>query len=297
MTGRWAIVVHGGAKSIDPAQAEANRCGCLAAVAAGQAVLEAGGAAVDAVEAAIRVLEDDPTFNAGRGSVRNAAGDVEMDAALMDGQTLDLGGVAAIRGVRHPITVARLMLREDPVLLVADGARTFAAERGAERCDPPAPMLPGNGAGRGGAGRDTVGCVALDLQGHLAAGTSTGGLEGCAVGRVGDSPLPGCGLYAEDGVGAVSFSGDGEAIARTMLASRVVRGLEGGDPDSAVERALVRLVSLGADGGAIALDGAGRIGWNHNSRNFAVGYVVSGAGDARAFLAKAEEREIGQDAG
>jgi len=178
MTRRWAILVHGGAKDIDPWQEDANRRGCHAAVAAGQTVLARGGAAVDAVEAAIRILEDDPTFNAGYGSVLNAEGEVQMDAALMDGRTLDLGGVGGIRGVRHPISVARLMLREKPVLLVGDGARRFAAEHAAELCDPHA-LIPPNLQPAMGKGRhDTVGYVALDMDGHLAAGTSTGDLDG-----------------------------------------------------------------------------------------------------------------------
>ena len=132
----WALIVHGGAKEIAPEQEEANRHGCLEALAAGQAILEQGGSAVDAVEAAIRILESDPTFNAGYGSDLNADGEVEMDAALMDGSSLALGAVAAIQGVRHPISVARRMLSETPTLLVGEGARRFAAAQDAELCEP-----------------------------------------------------------------------------------------------------------------------------------------------------------------
>jgi beta-aspartyl-peptidase (threonine type) len=280
----WALVLHGGAKEIAPEKEQANRAGCIEALKAGAAVLRSGGSALDAVEAAIRVLEKDPTFNAGAGSVRNADGEVEMDAALMDGATLDVGGVAAIRGVRHPVTVARLMLRETPTLLVAEGARRFAAEQGAELCDPShiaeaeqEPAL------------DTVGCIALDMQGNLAAGTSTGGLEGSHPGRVGDSALPGCGLYADNAIGAVAFSGDGESISRTMLAARVMQSLESGPPQAAAGEAIARLGRVGGEAGGIVLDRAGRAGWAHNSPHFAVGIVTSEDESLRAYLRKDEE--------
>src|SRR4051812_39080221 len=121
----WALILHGGAKDIAPEQEGANRLGCMAALEVGAAILNQGGAALTAVEASIQALEDDPTFNAGHGAVSNAEGEIEMDAALMDGATLDVGGVAAIKRVRHPISVARLMLRETPILLAADGAARF----------------------------------------------------------------------------------------------------------------------------------------------------------------------------
>jgi L-asparaginase / beta-aspartyl-peptidase len=274
----WALVVHGGAKEIAPEQEEANRRGCLAALAAGQALLEQGGSAVDAVEAAIRVLEDDPTFNAGFGSDRNADGAVEMDAALMDGATLDIGAVAAIQGVRHPISVAKRMLSEPPTLLVGPGARRFAAEHGAQLCDPEEMI-----AGQPDAPEpkhhwhDTVGCVALDQSGRIAAGTSTGGLDGTLPGRVGDSPLPGCGFYAGNAIGGVAFSGDGESIARTLLAARVMQALErDGSPHAAVEAALGILARVGGEAGGIALDRHGRVGWAHNSSHFAVAWITSG---------------------
>jgi beta-aspartyl-peptidase (threonine type) len=280
---RWALVLHGGAKEIAPEKARANRAGCVEALAAGAAVLRSGGSAVDAVEATIRVLEDDPTFNAGRGSVRNADGEVEMDAAIMDGDTLELGGVAALRDMRHPVSVARLMLREAPTLLVAEGARRFAEAHGAEACAP-AELLVAEDAGH-----DTVGCVALDMRGNLAAGTSTGGLEGCPAGRVGDSPLPGCGLYADNSLGAVAFSGDGESISRGMLAARVMQSLESQPPEAAIEQAIARLARIGGEAGGIVLDRAGRIGWAHNSPHFAVGIVTSEDETLHAYLHKSEE--------
>ncbi len=283
----WVLVLHGGAKDISEAERDRNRAGCLAALEAGAAVLRDGGEAVSSVEAAIRVLEDDATFNAGRGSVRNADGEVEMDAALMDGATLEFGGVAALRGVRHPVSVARALLRDQPVLLAGEGARRFADARGLGGAAPPlsaeehARMLAREAA-------DTVGCVALDAAGNLAAGTSTGGLSGKHPGRVGDSPIPGCGLLAENGVGAVSFSGHGEAIARAVLAARVMQGIEAGlVPREAVWAALRRLERTGGDAGGIALDAQGRIGIAHNSPHFAVAWLAEG-GAPRVALHESE---------
>jgi beta-aspartyl-peptidase (threonine type) len=196
----------------------------------------------------------------------------------MDGSDLSLGGVAALRGVRNPIAVARLLLREKPVLLVAEGARRFAESRGVAFTDHP--VRPTDAAGRS----DTVGCVARDMDGHLAAGTSTGGLEGCAPGRVGDSPLAGCGLYADDAVGAVVFSGDGEEIARAMLAARVIQALEAGPPQAAIEAAIARVARLGAEAGGLVLDREGCFGWAHNSPHFSIGYRDSRMTETRVEL-------------
>lgn len=282
--GAWALIVHGGAKDIPPDLEAAHRQGCLRAVEAGAAVLAAAGPAVAAVEAAVRVLEDDPVFNAGRGSVPNAAGEVECDAAIMDGTTLAVGGVAAVRKLAHPISVARLMLPQTPVLLVADGAEAFARRHGAEICSP-ADLL---AASASGAGCDTVGCVALDRDGAIAAGTSTGGLSGSAAGRVGDSPLPGCGLYADDAVGGVSLSGEGESLVRTILAARLMQALEAGAPREAIDKALKQLERVGGEAGLIVVDRHGRVGWGHNSRNFAVAWA-SDRRPAAAYLHQSED--------
>ncbi|MET3666522.1 isoaspartyl peptidase/L-asparaginase family protein [Caulobacter sp. 1776] len=281
---RWAIIVHGGAKDIPPGQEQIHRDGCLAALGAGQAVLEAGGRALDAVVAAVRALEDDPTFNAGRGAVRNARGEVELDAAIMDGQTLAVGGVAAVKTLRHPISVAAAMLPEVPVLLVGEGAEAFARAHGGEFCAP-ADLL---AAGPDDRGCDTVGCVALDRHGNIAAGTSTGGLSGCHPGRVGDSPLPGCGLYADNAVGGVSLSGDGESLIRTTLAARLMQGLETLPPGPAIETALSHLARVGGEAGLIVIDAAGRIDWDHTSAQFAVAHA-SASQPARAFVNRAED--------
>jgi beta-aspartyl-peptidase (threonine type) len=273
---RWAVIVHGGAKDIAPQDEDRNRRGGLEAAAAGAAVLERGGPAVEAVEAAIRVLEDDPTFNAGFGSVLTRDGRVEMDAALMDGSTLDIGAVAAVPGVRHPISVARLLVPERPTLVVGEGAREFAVGRGAEVCPPQDMIAPQDHVSEASRAHDTVGCVALDRSGHVAAGTSTGGLPDTMPGRVGDSPLPGCGFYADDLAGGVAFSGDGEDISRTMLAARVIQALEGGQaPRDAASSAIARLGRTGGEAGAIVIDARGEIGWAHNSTHFAVAWKTS----------------------
>ena len=288
----WAIILHGGAKEIEPDEAEANRSGCLRALSAGRAVLEGGGSAVDAVEAAIRVLEDDPAFNCGYGSVLNAAGEVEMCAALMEGRTFDVGGVSIVQGVRHPVSVARAMLEAETTLIAGPGARAFAAEKGLELCDPAALKASEDEKKRGRTGaHDTVGCVALDRHGLLVAGTSTGGLDDTPVGRVGDSALPGCGFYADNDLGAVAFSGDGEHIARKMLAARVMHALGTQGPDEALGLAIRHVAQIGGEAGGIVLTPDGRFGWMHNSREFAVAHVSSEQPEPQVYLRKAEERE------
>jgi beta-aspartyl-peptidase (threonine type) len=286
----WALIVHGGAKEIEPADEQANRDGMRQAVEAGRRVLEEGGSAVDAVECAIRVLETLPVFNAGTGSALNAAGGIEMCAGLMDGRDRSVGAVTVIRDVRHPISVARRLLPEKEILLAGEGAMVFAREQQLELVD-------GNElrsqAAPAQQEHDTVGAVALDRDGHLAAGTSTGGLTGSRVGRVGDSPQPGCGYYADDRVGGVSLSGDGETIARVVLASKIMNRLDKGEePQEAIASALAELPQVGgeeADGGAIAITRDGRFGWSHNSPHFAVAYVNKGMNEPGVWLAQSED--------
>ena len=288
----WALIVHGGAKEMQPGEEEANREGVLAALAAGSAVLEAGGSAVDAVEASIRVLEDLPIFNAGRGSAPNAAGEVEMCAGLMDGRDLSTGAVAAIRQVRNPIAVARKLMPEKEIILAGEGALLFAREQGLPTATDE--ELLAEEEKKELAEHDTVGAVALDIGGNLAAGTSTGGLSGQKVGRIGDSPLPGSGLYAENHVGAVSFSGDGESIARLALSARVMASLEdGAEIEEAIARAVSKLPGVGGadgDGGGIGIRKDGQIGWAHNSPHFAVAIATSGTRQPSAYLRKDEEK-------
>jgi beta-aspartyl-peptidase (threonine type) len=224
---------------------------------------------LDAAEAAVRVLEDDPVFNAGASGVRNAAGILETDAAIMDGNTLALGGVAAAPGLVNPILVARAMLDEPPTLLSGHGVRIFSEARGLGNFGGDLVLGP-----RALTGGDTVGCVARDQSGRIAAAVSTGGLTGKAPGRIGDSPLPGCGLYADSEVGGVSLSGDGEAICRTILAARAIVALEQGSSiQNAVESSLSRLGRTGGEAGMIAIDREGRIGWAHRGAQFAVAWA------------------------
>jgi beta-aspartyl-peptidase (threonine type) len=265
---RWSIIVHGGARTISIDRQTANREGCLAAVEAGATVLRAGGTAIDAAEQAVRHLEDDPTFNAGSGSVPTLAGRVEMDAAVMDGTTLDVGAVAALRDVRHPVSVARLLLREQPVLLVGDGAQAFATESGIAAYHVPA-------AETVSAQHDTVGCVAFDTDGRIAAATSTGGLPNQRPGRVGDAPIPGCGFYADNQAGGIAISGDGESILRIFLAARVMMRLNDLPAPKAVAAALADLDRVGGEAGIIALDKRGRFAFAHNSDHFAMAAAAS----------------------
>lgn len=288
---RWALIVHGGAKEMQSGEEEANRQGVIEAVRAGRLILESGGSAIDAVEASIRALEDLPVFNAGHGSAANAAGQVEMCAGLMDGRDLSVGAVGAIRQVRNPISVARRLMPEKEVILVGEGALLFAREKGFETVHDDELLAEHEEAIE--QTHDTVGAVAMDVGGNLAAGTSTGGLIGARVGRIGDSPLPGSGLYADNHVGAVSLSGDGESIARLTLAARVMATINADGPEAAIAKALEQLPHVGGaegDGGGISLAKDGRIGWAHNSPHFAVALVTSEMDEPRAYLKKGEEK-------
>jgi L-asparaginase / beta-aspartyl-peptidase len=264
----WSIVVHGGASEIAEHDRAAFAAGCEAAVAAGRAVLTEGGSAVDAAVAAVRVLEADPTFNAGVGAARNADGRVQADAAVMDGRTLDIGAVAAVESVRHPIDVAHALLREEPILLVAEGAERFARERGLD-----GPPL-GEVADANDDEHDTVGCVALDAEGRIATAVSTGGLSGMRAGRVGDSPLPGAGYAADDELGGAVLSGFGEGIARLTSAAWALSRLPGVGAVGAAGDTIARLSRVSGEGGIIAIDPHGGIGWAHNSPDFAIGWAT-----------------------
>ena len=288
----WTIIVHGGAHAVPAEKNEAHRTGCIQAANAGAAILENSGTALDAVEAAIRVLEDDPTFNAGFGSVLNAEGEVEMDAALMEGEHLQAGAVASIRGVRHPISVARKVMETEHLLLSAAGARKFAVQREAELCDP-AEMVHEEQrreweASKKVRGSDTVGCVALDMRGNFAAGTSTGGMMHKMPGRIGDSPLIGLGLYADNSAGGVSMTGDGESIMRLALAHRVINSMHhGADADRAAEEAIAVMVrKVGGEAGCIVIDRHGQVGQAHNSANLPCAWRTSDMPAAVASLEK-----------
>jgi isoaspartyl peptidase/L-asparaginase-like protein (Ntn-hydrolase superfamily) len=281
-----AIVVHGGAGGpiADPERAERMRAGAAAAVAAGHAVLAGGGAAIDAVEAAVVVLEDDSEFNAGRGAALTEYGRVELDASMMDGTTRAAGAVAAVRGVRNPIRAARAVLAEGRhVLLVGPPAIEFAATAGLafesetwfvterERL-----ALVALKAGDAAGARGTVGAVARDAEGRLAAATSTGGVSGQRLGRVGDSPLIGAGTWADDATVAVSCTGHGESIIRSALAHEVDALLRhrGCGLQEACAQAIEGLGRWGGDGGLIAVSAHGEVAATFNSDAMTRGWCV-----------------------
>jgi beta-aspartyl-peptidase (threonine type) len=288
--GPWALIVHGGAKEVKPEEEDDNRAGIVEAAEAGAGVLRRGGSAVEAVEAAIRVMERLPAFNAGYGSVLNDRHEVEMCAGIMDGRDRSVGAVGAVMGVKHPVSVAKLMLPEKPVLLASEGALMFAKEKQAELVDPEALISPEQRE-EAKEGHDTVGAVALDTGGNIAAGTSTGGLDGAHKGRIGDSPMPGCGYYADNHIGGVAFSGDGESIARLALAAQVMARIDDAGPEAAIVKAIDQLPHLGGDGGGIGIAKDGRIGWAHNSPAFVVARITSGMEQPQAWLTKSEAEE------
>src|SRR5438309_2989409 len=229
------LVVHGGAWAIPDDMVEAHLNGVRNAMAAGWRVLEQGGSALDAVEQAVVVMEDDETFDAGRGSFLNREGKVQLDALIMDGETLKAGGVGCVERLRNPVRAARKILSESPhVYFVCEGAERFAAQHGVELCSNEELIIPREVArlreyqslaeGRGTdlfaptISHDTVGAVALDSNGNIAAATSTGGTLNKAPGRLGDSSLIGCGCYADNESAAASTTGWGEPIMKLVLA-------------------------------------------------------------------------------
>jgi beta-aspartyl-peptidase (threonine type) len=261
-----AIVVHGGAGDESVDGREPRRAGVERAADAGWAVLEAGGGALDAVVAAVVVLEDDPHFNAGIGSTLTAEGTVEMDASVMEGESLRAGAVAAVRRVAQPVRAALAVLREGrEVLLVGAPVVALAARHGIDVVDDEALVTPEARARwlrRTAAPGNTVGAVAVDGHGHVAAATSTGGVAGKRSGRVGDSAVIGAGTYADDRVGAVSATGPGEAIIRIGLARLALEHVaDGMTPQDAAARALAELAArTGADAGLIVVTPAGLVG-------------------------------------
>jgi beta-aspartyl-peptidase (threonine type) len=249
------------------------------ALEAGSSVLEDGGSALDAVVVAVESLEDCPLLNAGRGSVLTSDGAVEMDASVMSGADLRAGAVAAVTRVRHPVSLARAVMDSTPhVLLAAEGAERLAEEEGLEFCEPDW-FVTDKQRDRWMASKGTVGAVALDADGHLAAATSTGGVRGQLPGRVGDSPLIGCGTYAEDGVCALSATGDGELIVRATLAAEVAALIRHGGLglEEACARALrERMVPLRGDAGMIAVDSHGVVAMPANTTVMHRGVVRNG---------------------
>jgi isoaspartyl peptidase/L-asparaginase-like protein (Ntn-hydrolase superfamily) len=270
--GDRVIVVHGGAGN--PADGmvrdeDAYHEALAEALREGSGVLETGGSALDGVQAAVCSLEDCPLFNAGRGSVLTTDGHVEMDAALMWGADLRAGAVAAVTRVRHPVVLARLVMEETRHLLLAGpGAERLAEAQGLELRDPDW-FVTDSQRERWMAAKGTVGAVALDADGHLAAATSTGGLRGQLPGRVGDSPQIGAGTYADDATCAVSATGDGEIIVRALVAAEVASLMRhtGAGLEEACRRTLEERVGpLGGDAGLIAVDRGGNVALPANTQ-------------------------------
>lgn len=273
-----SFIVHGGAWDIPDAMLEDHRAGVARALSIGWEVLTSGGSGVEAVEQAIRYLEDDPTFDAGRGSFVNALGEIELDASIMNGTTFRCGAVAAVQNIRNPISLARLIMdKSEHVLIAGMGAVRFARENGIPQCKSD-DLLVGRelqrwkelqgkttfstkDAFKGKLPSDTVGAVALDKNGVIVAGTSTGGTPNKYPGRVGDSPMIGCGTYADSAIGGVSCTGWGEAIIKVALSKTIVDRMEvnGGDADDASRFGIDRLKKK-ADGfgGVIVLNHDGR---------------------------------------
>lgn len=281
----WALAIHGGAGSLGSDAPDEVRdrylAGLEAALTAGQQILEGGGSALDAVERVIVILEDDIRFNAGRGAVFNAEGDHELDASIMDGASLACGGVAGTRTVKNPIRLARAVMEQtDHVLLAGPGAEAFAIEAGVERVDPT--WFDSEDRRRSlerrlsESGKGTVGAVALDRNGNLAAGTSTGGLTAKMLGRVGDSPIIGAGTYADNQRCAVSGTGVGEEYIRHAVAYSIgaMMAYEGLTLQQAVDRVMDETLEEGT-GGIIALDPRGGIVMRFNTAS-----MLRGAADA-----------------
>jgi len=285
-----SLIVHGGAWIIPDEAVAACLAGCRRALETGWAILQRGGAAVDAVEAAIVVLEEDPTFDAGFGSHLNRDGRVELDAIIMDGATLNAGAVASVERVRNPIRLARKVMEScEHMMLVGTGAEQFAAAAGLPLCPPEelicerekkawAKCIQGDHLSEFhfSPQHGTVGAVALDMQGRIVAGTSTGGTCCKLPGRVGDSPLIGCGCYADIEAGGVSCTGWGEAIMKVVLAKSAADDLRSGANAQEAAEAAVQLLARRAKGagGLILLDRNGHPGFAFNTPHMAYGYVA-----------------------
>jgi beta-aspartyl-peptidase (threonine type) len=297
--------VHGGAWDIPDVLVEPHRAGVLKALQGGWDLLKKGRSAVDAVVEAIRIMEDDETFDAGRGSFINAVGEVELDASIMNGESLRAGAVAAVQNVRNPISLARVIMeKSEHVMLVGMGASRFARENGVETCGQDDLItfrelerwkeLQSSGFKTRDAFRKkrkpggTVGAVALDRQGNIASGTSTGGTPNKYPGRVGDTPLIGCGTYADNLMGGVSTTGWGEAMIKVVMAKTVIDLMDrnGGDPQRAAQDGLRILEGkTGGQGGMIALNTAGKIGVAFNTPRMARAYRTA---EMRAAFAAVE---------
>lgn len=299
----WKLVIHGGAGVIErhllsAEQEAAVRAALDHALRTGAAILGSGGSALDAVEATARELEDDPHFNAGRGSVFTYQGTIEMDAAIMDGRNRDAGAVAGVSATRNPVSLARMVMEGSPhVFLSREGADQYSRDNDLEQA-PPEYFATSE---RRAALEDmrsqpdhfdadlkygTVGAVAVDRNGHVAAATSTGGLTGKRWARIGDSPLIGCGTYADDRSGAVSCTGAGEYFIRATVAQEICARMRmlGEDVQTAADTVIADVGALGGTGGVIVVTPAGEAAFAFNTPGMYRG-VASAAGQQVAIYA------------
>jgi beta-aspartyl-peptidase (threonine type) len=300
-----AIIVHGGAGNLPLERTEGAQAGCKEAALVGWRILQAGGSALDAVEAAVRALEDNPTFNAGTGAVLTSEGDIELDAGIMEGHTLQVGAVAGVELIKNPVSLARKVLESPHVLLGGKGAQEFAQEHGiplcafedlvterqyrswlenkakaADKAEEPRHHRREVGSIKAREEKHgTVGAVAVDTSGSLAAATSTGGIHNKYPGRVGDSPLVGCGFYADENA-AISCTGHGEDFIRLLIAKRAADFVGSGNTAREAAEAAIAVLSTKApetgSGGLIVVDRNGNVGFAWNSQHMAHAYMIDG---------------------
>ena len=281
----WKLVIHGGSGVFERGQwteeqERDSRSALERALGAGEAILADGGSALDAVERAACVLEDDPSFNAGRGAVFTYQGTNELDAALMDGRTRNAGAVTGISATKNPISLARAVMEHSPhVFLSREGADQFSREQGLEQVGPEWFATDERRAQLEAMRADdshyfdealkygTIGTVAVDIRGHVAAATSTGGLTGKRWGRIGDTPLIGAGTYADDRSGAVSATGAGEYFIRAAVAHEICARIRmlGESAQVAADKVIADVGSLGGSGGVIIVTPQGDAGWSFNT--------------------------------
>ncbi len=286
------LILHGGAWNIPDALQDAHMHGIREALTAVSAELIQGMTALDATEMAVRMLEADPTYDAGRGAFLNSKGEIELDAMIMDGRTLDFGAVAAIQNVLHPISVARVVMTEsEHCILVGKGAQDFAKAQGIEETTPEDLLTERELATWQRLQKDssfrthqpfdkpmgTVGAVAMDNDGNLAAATSTGGTPQKLAGRVGDTPIIGAGTYADNELGAASATGWGESILKVML-TRQLCDLFGSMPAGQAAKAVIKHLQerVKGLGGVIGIDSNGNYAFHHNTPYMAFGYMEEG---------------------
>ena len=274
---RISLIVHGGAGNIPDEDVAACREGCRKATQAGWKMLQQGASALDTVEAIVNIMEDNPAFDAGHGSFLNTDGEIEMDAIIMDGATLNFGSIASIQRVKNPISVARLVMERTPyVMLAGPGAEAFARSQGIPLC--PTEELKRKKSYEQQEIHDlgTVGAIALDCHGNLAVATSTGGMENKMPGRVGDSPIIGSGAYADNTIGAASATGKGEDLMKIIICKSACDLMATGTTAQAAADEIIQSLTRRVDGegGIILMNPQGEIGWAYNTKRMTCGWVT-----------------------